>query len=159
MKVTTTRFGDIEFRDDMVLTFPSGLIGFPGATRYLILDHDRQAPFKWLQSVDDGALAFVIMDPAVFKPDYRVTVGPDCLAELGRAKENDLVMFVILTIPSDDPTRMTANLRGPILVNPRTRLAKQVILQEEWPVRYPLFPTHPRQSAAGRTSSLVPCQR
>ncbi len=157
MKVTTTRFGDIEYRDDMVLTFPSGLIGFPEATRFLILDHDRQVPFKWLQSVDDGALAFVIMDPAVFKPDYRVSVARDCLPDLGCLKEDDLLMFVVLTVPSDDPIRMTANLRGPVIVNHRTRMAKQVILHEEWPIRYPLFPSHPSQSMAGRPPSLVSC--
>ncbi|MER3425050.1 MAG: flagellar assembly protein FliW [Nitrospiraceae bacterium] len=151
--MTTSRFGDIEFKEDMVLTFPSGIIGFPQATRYLILDHDRQAPFQWLQCIDDGSLAFVVMDPALFKSDYRVAIDQEAIAELGHSEKSELILFVILTIPSGDPTLMTANLRGPVIVNHRTRLAKQLILQEEWPTRYPLFPVNTSQPVQGKTSS------
>jgi len=139
MKIRTSRFGEIEFDDEAMLTFTSGIIGFPNAIRYVVLDHDREAPFKWLQSVEDAGVAFVIMDPALFKPDYRVTVEPHELTELGVAEGDDLVIFVILTIPSSDPRRITANLQGPVVVNLRTRRAKQIILRDDLPVRYPLF--------------------
>lgn len=159
MKTATTRFGPVEFKDEALLTFPAGIIGFPGSTRYVLLDHDRDVPFQWLQSLDQSDLAFVIMDPRVFKPDYRVVVAHEDIPELAAQDESDLTLFVLLTIPPADPEGVTANLRGPILVNHRTRLAKQVVLEDDLPTRYPLFsgqtPTpkferEPATLAAGR---------
>lgn len=139
MKITTSRFGELECRDEVLIRFPSGIIGFPQSTRYIILDHDREAPFKWLQSVDEGGLAFVIMDPRVFKPDYRVTLEPAVLADLGSPADEDLILFVLLTVPPGDPDRITANLRAPVVVHEPTRHAKQIILHDDLPTRYPLF--------------------
>jgi flagellar assembly factor FliW len=89
--------------------------------------------------VEQADLAFVIIDPTLFKPDYRVSPSPEALAEIHATSGQDLVMAVLLTIPSDDPGRVTANLRGPLVMNPETRLCKQVVLSEDCPTRYPLF--------------------
>jgi flagellar assembly factor FliW len=139
MKITTSRFGELECREEVLVRFPSGIIGFPRSTRYIILDHDREAPFKWLQSVDEGDLAFVIMDPRLFKPDYQATMEPAALADLGSPANEDLILFVLLTVPSGDPDRITANLKAPVVVHEPTRKAKQIILHDELPTRYPLF--------------------
>jgi flagellar assembly factor FliW len=156
----TTRFGDLECPEEKVLTIPSGIIGFPASTRYLLLDHDRDVPFKWLQSLDQGELAFVIVDPVWFKPDYRVTIALDEVGELWPVDEPDLVMFVILTIPADDASRMTANLRGPVVVNACTRIAKQLILRDEYPTRAPVLHGEPAiPTAPGQSISLVACHR
>ncbi len=136
----SSRFGTLEIHDDSVLTFPSGLLGFPQSRRYVILDHDTEAPFKWLQSLDEPALAFVIIDPDLLLADYHIQVPDDALAEVQGSEESDLATAVILTIPSDDPGRMTANLRGPLLMNQRTKLCKQLVLSDEFPTRHPLFP-------------------
>jgi flagellar assembly factor FliW len=161
MMIHTTRFGELDCPEDKVLKIPSGIIGFPASTRYLILDHDRDMPFKWMQSLDQSELAFVIMDPVWFKPDYRVTIAVDEISELGRVNEGDLVMFVILTIPADDPGSMTANLRGPVVVNAATRTAKQLILRDEYPTRAPVL--HQEQRTVSppvqRPISLVECHR
>lgn len=140
MNCTSTRFGSFEVPDDRIIRFPSGLLGFPEQQRYVILDHDTEAPFKWLQSVDEPDLAFVFMDPAIFHPDYRIDVPTDALAEIKGEQNDDLALVVILTIPSDDPGRITANLRGPLLISRKTRLGKQLVLSEEFPTRHPLFP-------------------
>lgn len=138
MHIETSRFGTIEVPESAVLTFPAGIIGFPASTRYAILDHDREAPFKWLQSLDDGRLAFVIMDPALFKPDYRPTVTPVLRAHLGVGERDEVAWFVILTIPVHQTGPVTANLQGPVAVNLRTKLAAQVILSEAYPIRFPI---------------------
>jgi len=160
MKICTTRFGDMDCPEDRVLKIPSGIIGFPASTRYIILDHDRDVPFKWLQSLDQPELAFVIIDPACFKPDYRVTIAWDEIGELGQVDETALLMFVILTIPLDTPEHMTANLRGPVVVNAQTRVAKQLILRDDYPTRAPVFDQQPTQSSGtGQAISLVECHR
>jgi flagellar assembly factor FliW len=139
MKFASTRFGNLEVDDRTILTFPTGILGFPDRTKYVILDHDTEAPFKWLHCVEQADLAFVIIDPALFKPDYCVAPGQDALTEIEAARGQDLVIAVVLTIPSDDPGRVTANLRGPLVMNPDSRLCKQVVLSEDCPTRYPLF--------------------
>lgn len=136
----SSRFGTLNIDDDSVLTFPSGLLGFPESRRYVMLDHDTEAPFKWLQSLEDPAVAFVIIDPDLLLTDYHIGVSGDVLAELQGSEEDELSTAVILTIPSEDPGRMTANLRGPLLMNQRTKLCKQLVLSDEFPTRHPLFP-------------------
>lgn len=141
-----------------MLTFPSGLLGFPESRRYVILDHDTAVPFKWLQSLDEPALAFVIIDPDLVLTTYRVEVSAEAMDEVQAQGAEDLSTAVILTIPSDDPSRITANLRGPLLMNPRTRLCKQVVLSDEVPTRHPLFPLTAQDStAADRSSQPAEC--
>lgn len=141
MKCSSSRFGTFEITDEQVLMFPSGLLGFPDHRRYVMLDHDTEAPFQWLQSLDEPALAFVILDPDLFLgEEYQVEISDDTLAEIQATRGESLSVAVILTIPSEDPSRITANLRGPLVMNPRTRLGKQVVLPREYPTRHPLFP-------------------
>ena len=50
------------------------------------------------------------------------------------------MVCVILVVPND-PKQITANLRGPIVINPELRLGIQLVLAgEEFPVHAPLFP-------------------
>lgn len=147
---TSTRFGSFEVSDERIVSFPSGLLGFTEQQRYVILDHDTEAPFKWLQSVEEPDLAFVLMDPATFHPDYHIEVPADALVEIKGGEHDDLTLVVILTIPSDDPGRITANLRGPLLISHKSMLGKQLVLSEEFPTRHPLFPASPPSSEAPR---------
>ena len=159
VKTLSTRFGSFEIRDESILTFPSGLVGFPEQQRYVILDHDTEAPFKWLQSVEEPSLAFVILDPALFHPDYNINVPADALAEIRAEEGDDLALVVILTIPSDDPGRITANLRGPLVISHQTKLGKQLVLSESFPTRYPLFPVSGSPSPeTAQASHSVECQ-
>ncbi|MBS0168865.1 MAG: flagellar assembly protein FliW [Nitrospira sp.] len=140
MKCQSTRFGTFEVKDETLLVFPSGILGFPDWTQYVMLDHDTDAPFKWLQCLEEPQLAFVILDPGYFKPDYEITIPTDALIEIQSKDDDDeLSVVTILTIPSDDPTAVTANLRGPLIMNHRTRLCKQLVLSEDLPTRFPLF--------------------
>ena len=139
MNVASTRFGIVTVPGEKLLTFPSGVLGFPEWTRYVMLDHDTDAPFKWLHCTEEVSLAFVIIDPALFNSHYQVIISPEARVEVEGIETDELSLVVILTIPSDDPSAMTANLRGPLLMNHRTRLCKQLVLTEDYPTRYPVF--------------------
>ncbi len=152
MQCRSTRFGVCEVRNESVLTFPSGILGFPDCHRYVILDHDTDAPFKWLQSLDEPGLAFVILDPASFHPGYTVQVPNEALIEVQGRDDDELIVSALLTIPSNDPTGITANLRGPLLMNPRTNLCKQLILSDSYPTRFPLFAGQPSAAPAPSTT-------
>ena len=154
MNVASTRFGSLNVPAEALLTFPSGLLGFPEWTRYVILDHDTDAPFKWLHCTEEASLAFVIIDPSLFNENYQVAISPEARGEVEGSETDELGLAVILTIPSDDPSAVTANLRGPLLMNPRTRLCKQLVLSEDYPTRYPVFPT-PRSAEPSRIHALA----
>ena len=139
MKVQTTRFGELEVADDQIYHFPEGLLGFGNVRRYFIQPHGK-GPFQWLQAVEPGSLAFVICDPRVFKPDYRVKISPEDMESLRLASLDAAVVLVIMVVPRD-PRQMTANLQGPLVLNPHAKLARQlVLLGDEYTTKYRVFP-------------------
>ena len=127
IQVKTTRFGEIEVNESDKIELPAGLIGFPELKQYVLLDHDKESPFKWLQSLDDGAIAFVLINPLMFKADYNVEVTEAEVADLDLKNEDDAVISVIITIPSN-PQDMTANLKAPLIFNLQNRTGKQLVL-------------------------------
>lgn len=126
-KFKTTRFGEIEVLEEEVIKLPSGLIGFPELSRFILLDHDKNSPFKWLQSLDDGAIAFVLINPLLFRSSYTVEVTEAEVSDLELTSEEDAVISVIITMPSN-PQNMTANLKAPLIFNLKNRMGKQIIL-------------------------------
>jgi flagellar assembly factor FliW len=138
VKLLTTRFGTVEVPDKDVLFFSLGVLGFPEVRRYVMLDHGQNTPLKWLQAVDKPELAFPMVPATDLVQDYHITVSPDDLAALAMESTNDLLAFVILTIPNGAPERTTANLKAPIVMNPTTHLARQVLVEQNYPIRYPL---------------------
>ncbi|HRQ73096.1 MAG TPA: flagellar assembly protein FliW [Phycisphaerales bacterium] len=146
MEVRTTRFGVIEIAEDRVITFPRGLLGFPGQTRYCLLEPGEDACFFWLQSLDDPELAFVVTDPSLFVPDYSVPIRPEQMAELGLSRLEDSQVFVIVN--KVDQT-LTGNLQGPLVINTLTRAGEQLVLAEKrWTTRHALMKVAPAQRAA-----------
>lgn len=143
MKLMTTRLGAVEVPDEEIVFFSIGVLGFPEVRRYVILEHGPNTPLKWLQAVDKPELAFPIVPATDVVQDYHITVSPDDLAALGRQSTAELQAFVILTIPNGTPERTTANLKAPIVMNPTTHLARQVLVAEDYPIRYPLSVTQP----------------
>jgi flagellar assembly factor FliW len=130
-RVETTRFGAIEVQEEITVTLPEGLIGFEECKRYVVLNHGENSPFRWLQSLDNGAVAFPVMDPWQFRPDYAPTVSDADAKELGLDEQSPKLVFTIVTIPKDNPKAMTANLVGPVVINPVTRTGKQVVVTDD----------------------------
>lgn len=140
MKVYSNRFGSLDVAEEALVTFPSGLVGFPSHRRFVVLDVEDTLEYQWLQSADEPSLAFVLVDMQVLNTDYQVEISDDSLRELEVHAADSLSLLAVVTIPADAPQRASANLRAPIVVNLRTRKGKQVILHESIPIRYPLIP-------------------
>lgn len=154
LKVNTTRFGEIEVKPEDLITLPHGIIGFTELKKYVLLDHDKDSPFKWLQSVDDGAIAFVLINPLLFKPDYMVEVTEAEVLDLELKNEEDAVISVIITIPSN-PQNMTANLKAPLIFNLANRKGKQLVLNNAaYTTRHNLMEEIRKQSETQETSNL-----
>ena len=130
-RVMTSRFGEIEVDQDLIITLPEGVIGFEHCTRYVVLHQDPQSAFRWLQSLDDPAAAFPIMEPGLFRPDYAPTLSDADARFLALTHTIPILVFSIITVPTQDPQLMTANLLAPIVINGETRQGKQVIAQDD----------------------------
>jgi flagellar assembly factor FliW len=139
MKITTQRFGDLMIPEEKIITMPKPVLGFEHLKRYCLIEREDTAPFLWFQSIDDPAVAFIIVNPVYFHPDYRIEVNPKEIEELEISDVRTVETYVIVTIPVD-PSLMTINLQGPILINTETRLAKQLVLvNSEYGVKHRLI--------------------
>lgn len=128
--VNTVRFGEVSVDESRVIRFIEPILGFEGTRRYVILDHAEDSPFKWLQSVDDPELAFVVTTPKLFGMDYEFTLSDDVVAQLELESAEDTLVLTIVNIPQEDPSRMTTNLLGPIVINQKVCKAMQVVLHD-----------------------------
>ena len=111
---------------EKIIDFPKGLLGFEQFHKYVILQREDSEPFRWLQSLDDPNLAFVIVNPIFFFPNYKIKLHIKELADIGVTEDSDVETFVIVTIPRDI-SQMAANLQGPLLINTDRGLGKQVV--------------------------------
>ncbi len=144
MQIETARFGTLDIDEACVLTFPGGLPGFEDRRRFVLVPHGRGGggPFEWLQSVEDGALAFLAMRPHQIFPTYQPRIPVAELEAIGLDKGGPPpVLYTVLTVPKGDPAGMTANLLAPVVINPDARLARQVIVgNDEYSLRHRVLP-------------------
>jgi flagellar assembly factor FliW len=131
LEIETLRFGKIAIQEGKVITFPRGILGFAKNKQYILFPHSEGSPFFWLQSMEDGDLAFVVMNPQLVKSDYSIDIDENILGELDVKEQSELEVVCIVTIPRNDPKRMTINLLGPIIINTQSRCAVQVICDSQ----------------------------
>jgi len=142
MNIKTTRFGTINIEEENIINMPFGMLGFLDKKRFVILQHKKNSPFFWYQSIDDPTLAFVITNPFLFRPDYEIDMD-DVLKEMswnGDRGKNNLELYVVVNIPKGSPDKMTANLIGPILINNKARQAVQIVISNSpYTHKFPLI--------------------
>lgn len=132
MKIETTRFGAVEVDEKKFIEMPYGMPGFQERKRFVMLPHRDNSPFQWYQSVDDPSLAFVVTDPFLVFPEYRVDL-KDALKRMAwedSGSDPPFELYVVVNIPRGSPEKMTANLIGPILINVRNSQAVQLVLAD-----------------------------
>ena len=135
MTIQSKPYGEIDISDRQVIRFPVGIFGFEELHDYALLDAG-QPPFYWLQSLDDRAIAFIIMNPYVLREDYVLDVPGDDLEAIEYDTDEDILVFAIVTIPEDE-TKMSANLQGPIIINRVRQLGRQAIsLNPDWRTKH-----------------------
>jgi flagellar assembly factor FliW len=136
MRISTIRFGELEIPEDKIITMAKPVLGFEHLKQYCIIEGEEFEPFLWFQSVEDPAVAFIVVNPLIFHAGYRIEVNPKEIEELHVRDVRNVETYVIVTIPAD-PEQMSVNLQGPILVNTETCLAKQMVLvNTDYKVRY-----------------------
>jgi flagellar assembly factor FliW len=116
VKVSTTRFGELQVNKEDIISFQEGLLGFESQKQFFVVDPGDSTLILWLQSIDDGKIAFPVIEPKIFKPDYVAKLLPADMNSVELESLSQAKIYSILTIPSDITT-MSANLKAPIVIN------------------------------------------
>lgn len=142
MRINSRVFGEIEVDESKIIHFPSGIIGFPEMTDFILIydeEKGKDASIRWMQSLQEEEFALPVMDPLFVAGDYNPEVEDNYLIPLGEMKEEDALVLVTVTVPGD-LKQMSVNLQAPIIINTETKKAAQVIVNtEKYPVKYYIY--------------------
>lgn len=140
MIVKSTRFGEIEVTEDLIINFANGIPGFPEERSFAFLSQGPDNPFAFLQSVTNPDLTFVIVEPFTFISDYTFKLADEMVSELKLSEQNTPQIFNIVTV-RENLESATVNLVAPIVINWQARIAAQIILEKtSYTTRQRLFP-------------------
>ena len=121
----------VTWTEDQVIRFPAGLPGFESARRFIIMSVPEHQPFHWMECVDAGNnIRFAVINPLTFRPDYQPKIKKEELASLEIRDPKDLLLYVIVTL-RNPLVESTANLMGPLFINIRGRIGKQIIIEND----------------------------
>ncbi len=124
MKLKTFQFGEVEYTEDLIINFSSGLLGFENLKNYLLIKTDDDI-FYWLYSIERPEIAFPLIGALVLDENY--------------PKINNFEPFGIVTL-NNDPLKVTVNLKAPVYINQDAKSGYQKILEEQnYEVNFNLF--------------------
>ena len=136
MKIQTRDFGEIEISSEDIINFEGAIYGFEGYKKFVFLfQEDISEHFVWLQSIEEPQLCFILVAPEVVKEDYSPSVPSGLDGLIG---QGDYMCWLIVVI-KEKFEQMTVNLKSPIVVNPATKRAAQVILEDNYSIHHPLI--------------------
>ena len=130
MKINTRKFGEIDIDEKKILTMPDGLPGFPGFERFVLIEDPKTAPLCWFQSIETPDLSLVVMNPDLFKPDYKFDLKPVIDSRSWKnVQPEKLLKFVVINIQENQGKKsITANLMGPLVINLKNNEVVQVAI-------------------------------
>lgn len=127
LMIDSDQLGVMDIDETSIIDFPDGIIGFPEFRRFAMISADEGGFYTWLQSVDEASLSFLAVVPAPFFPDFAPTIRDEDCHSISLVDPDDAQLLCLVTVADD---AVTANLLGPIVLNVRTRLARQVVLTD-----------------------------
>ena len=155
MKIHTATLGVVEASPDSFLTLPEGLVGFEEHKEYALLALADYEPFRWLQSFSDPGLSFPLLDPIALVPGYEPVLTDADRQSLALAAGELPVVYAVATV-SESGGEVTLNLRAPLLINPRERIARQVVLADSrWEIQHPVLTRRSAGRESVRTQSAI----
>ena len=132
MKINTRKFGEIEIDENKILNMPEGLPGFSGFEKFVLLEDPKTAPFCWLQSIEEPILSLIVMNPLLFKPDYQLDL--NAFIDSRGWKDimpDELLVYVVVNVSAVNTVKkITANLMGPLIINPKKHEVVQVVISD-----------------------------
>lgn len=156
MKVNSIRFGELDIPENKVIFMEKPILGFDNYRKYCLIEIDELLPVLWLQCIDDPNVVLPIVNPKAFSPDYKIEINSKEIAELKVKDVNDVEVYVVMTI-TDNPSDTSLNMQGPILINTKTNLGKQLVLvNSNYEVRHRLINELEEEYSFEKAESGVP---
>lgn len=148
MLLKTRHFGEIEIDDSGIVDFSGGLPGFEGIKRFILIENEnKESPFMWMQGVDNGDLAFAVVDPFLIKTDYDININEEVVRGLGIEGVEDIRIFSIVVVP-EDVSKTSMNLKAPVIINTKNNKGAQIVLDtDKYGVRHYILEELQRQEA------------
>lgn len=141
MLMIESRFGTLTVRPDTAILFPQGLLGFADYRDFALADlpSGKQPQFKALQCLSDPGLAFLVAPLPSGSTAIDAADVEEACHSLSIAPE-DLAILVIVTVRRDDDgAHVSVNLRAPVLIDTRQRIARQYVLpNNKYDIRHKL---------------------
>jgi flagellar assembly factor FliW len=145
MIIEGTRFGNIEYTTEDVIELPEGLVGFATLKHFVLVNLKPGSPFRWFQSIENPAWAFLLTDPLVYVPSYDPRVDESVVKSLDLDEQTPRLLYTTVCIPHGQPEQMTINLSAPIVINAVSRRAKQIVLDDHaYTIKHRVFQTADR---------------
>ena len=141
MKLETRLFGIIEIDVTKIINFKNGIIGFEELKQFMIIHNveSEETNILWLQSLDNAEMALPIIDPLIVRTDYNPVVEDELFTNIGDVINDEILVFTTLTVPSDI-SKITTNLKAPLIINPVTMKGCQIIVDnDDYLVKYPIY--------------------
>ncbi|WP_026766478.1 flagellar assembly protein FliW [Selenomonas ruminantium] len=140
-KVNTLRFGEVEVAEDKVVHFADGIPAFEDEHEFVIVPYDEESPYVFLQSLTTPDLAFLMTVPFVFFPDYAFELDDENQGKLNLYKQEDMLIYTLITVNGGQVQDMTANLMAPVVINTANMQARQIVLdRSSYTTKHRLFP-------------------
>ena len=144
MQIKSTRFGEFDVPEDLVVQFPEGLPGFEDQKKFAFLPYtvdEDNSPFAYMQSVQDPDLTLLLADPFLFFKHYSLNLNDEDAAQLGLSDSEETAgVYGVVAVP-EKIDQMTVNLVAPIVVNWKEQKGMQIILDRSpYSTKHRLFP-------------------
>lgn len=139
MRKINTEFGVMEIDENDIIHFEQGLLGFDDVRSYVLINHDDQGMIMTLQTADGEVPQFVVLDPYVVMPKYNPVMSAANLNYFKGKKSNEL-KYLVIAVVKENYLETVVNLKSPIVIDPDTHMALQVILENpDYTMQYRVF--------------------
>jgi len=137
MEINTRDFGIVQVEEDAIYDFPEGLYGFEDDKQFAVFAKSfEDVSFLYLQSVQNPVPCFLVFEPWELYPDYHPILSKEDMAACEVNSIDELIFLVIANVP-DSIEQLSINIKSPVVLNPKTKKARQFILQNpDYTVRY-----------------------
>ena len=140
MKIQTSRFGEIEVNQSSCFEIVKPILGYENEKNFVIIQHNENSKFRWLQSLKTPELAFVLTVAGFFGIDYSFELPEDTQESLDITDADDILALNMVCIPHENPRESTINLLAPLIFNIKNNKGSQVILSNSgFKVDFPLI--------------------
>lgn len=112
-------------KPENIISMPLGLLGFEQIKKFVLLAQPGEEPFLWLQMLDNAGQGFVVVSPCAAMPEYAPDISAQDVEFLKIQNPEDAIVLNIVTVRANGQS--TVNLKGPIILNRHTLVAKQCI--------------------------------